>query len=652
MRLDTAEIASIARELDDGTEMTVDLADSAITTPAGRRVPFSIAAERRDALLAGLDEIGMTLRLDPAIRAHQERERAARPWLRALPARILALPGDGVGPEVMEQTQRVVAWFAERRGLPIELREEHWGVAAWGAHGSLMRDETWRAITEADAILFGATSYGTRDYADIPEKVDWLLEIRRRLDLFTNLRPVRPLTSLLGHSSLRREVVEGADVLIVRELTGGIYFATPRGVTREPDGRREAVNTVRYTDDQIARIARAAFELARGRRGRVHSVDKAIVLEVGNLWREVVTEVHAAEFADVELTHMLVDNCAMQLVRGPHAVRRHRHGEPLRRHPLRLRGDGRRVARHAAVGVAGRGPPRRRAPRALRADPRQRARHLRAGDRQSPRLDPQLRALPAPLAERAGRGAAARARRRGCGRARCVHARHRPAGRDRRADGGDGRRGDRRARAASRGMIATAPTPRTARVTIETGHDAAATLDRLLERTELLARVAAAADVAGVDRAAFEIAIKPTIMVAPGAAAGAADRTDPALVERLVAALAAYGFGDVAVVESAVKGLPPVAEVARERRLLRRGLPHRRSLPGARAVRVRERARRPCRGPDVARGRLPDLVRQGQDPVAVPCSAARSPTSTAACPRRTSSPTTTGPATSSTSAAC
>ena len=317
VRLDTAEIASIARELDDGTEMTVDLADSAITTPAGRRVPFSIAAERRDALLAGLDEIGMTLRLDPAIRAHQERDHAARPWLRALPAKVLALPGDGVGPEVMEQTQRVVAWFAERRGLPIELRQEHWGVTAWAAHGSLMRDETWRAITEADAILFGATSYGTRDYADIPEKVDWLLEIRRRLDLFTNLRPVRPLTSLLGHSSLRREVVEGADILIVRELTGGIYFATPRGVTREPDGRREAVNTVRYTDDQIARIARAAFELARGRGGRVHSVDKAIVLEVGNLWREVVTEVHAAEFGDVELTHMLVDNCAMQLVRAP-----------------------------------------------------------------------------------------------------------------------------------------------------------------------------------------------------------------------------------------------------------------------------------------------------------------------------------------------
>jgi 3-isopropylmalate dehydrogenase len=317
VRMGQEEVQAIAAELRDATEMTVDLDECTITTPAGRRVAFTVAAERRDALLAGLDEIGMTLRLDGDIRAYQERELAARPWLRPVRARIVAIGGDGVGPEVMEQTLRIAAWFSERRGLAIELREELWGPAAWAAHASLMPEDTWRAITEADAVLFGATSYGTRDYRDVPEKVDWLLEIRRRLDLFTNLRPVRPLAALLGNSTLKPEALEGADILVVRELTGGVYFSQPRGITRHPDGTREVVNTIRYTDGQITRIARAAFELARERRGHVHSVDKAIVLEAGNLWREVVAEVHEAEFADVGLTHMLVDNCAMQLVRNP-----------------------------------------------------------------------------------------------------------------------------------------------------------------------------------------------------------------------------------------------------------------------------------------------------------------------------------------------
>ena len=317
VRLAKEEVETIGRELDDGTEMTVDLEECAITTPAGRRVPFAVAPERRDALLAGLDEIGMTLRLDGEIRAYQSSELRARPWLRPVRARLVAIGGDGVGPEVMEQTLRIAEWFSERRGLAIEVREELWGPAAWAAHGILMRDETWRAITDADAVLFGATAYGSRDYRDVPEKVDWLLEIRRRLDLFTNLRPVRPFASLLANSTLKPEVLEGADIMVVRELTGGVYFSTPRGIERGPDGTRQAVNTVRYSDAQIARIARAAFELARERRGRVHSVDKAVVLEVGNLWREVVGEVHASEYPDVELVHMLVDNCAMQLVRAP-----------------------------------------------------------------------------------------------------------------------------------------------------------------------------------------------------------------------------------------------------------------------------------------------------------------------------------------------
>jgi 3-isopropylmalate dehydrogenase len=234
--------------------------------------------------------------------------------------RLLVLAGDGVGAEVTAQTRRIAEWFAERRGLRIELHEEPFGIAAWEAHGSLMRDEAWRAIEEADVILFGATGYGSPDYRRIPPEErahDWLLEIRHRLDLFTNLRPVRPSRSLLGNSTLKPDVLAGADLLIVRELAGGIYFGEPRGIGVDGDGRRVAVNTLRYGEDEIARIAREAFELARQRRGRVCSVDKANVLDVGNLWREVVAEVRDAEFPDVALDHMFVDNCAMQLVRAP-----------------------------------------------------------------------------------------------------------------------------------------------------------------------------------------------------------------------------------------------------------------------------------------------------------------------------------------------
>jgi 3-isopropylmalate dehydrogenase len=181
-----------------------------------------------------------------------------------------------------------------------------------------MRDETWKEILAADAILFGAI--GSPAYAEIPPEArttDWLLEMRRSLDLFTNLRPVRTLDAVVEASTLRPEVVRGVDLVIVRELTGGVYFGEPRGVFDEAGGGRRAVNTMCYTTAQIERIARAAFELARTRTGRVCSVDKANVLEVGALWRDTVTAVRDSDYPDVELSHMYVDNCAMQLVRAP-----------------------------------------------------------------------------------------------------------------------------------------------------------------------------------------------------------------------------------------------------------------------------------------------------------------------------------------------
>ena len=181
-----------------------------------------------------------------------------------------------------------------------------------------MRDETWAAVQRSDAILFGAT--GSPEYEKIAvehRKVDQLLRMRKELDLFINLRPVKALKSLAAASTLREEVLEGTDMVLVRELSAGLYFGTPRGIETLADGHRRVVNTMAYTDTEIERIARAAFELARTRSGRLCSVDKSNVLENGVLWRETVVALHRKEFQDVELSHLYVDNCAMQLVRNP-----------------------------------------------------------------------------------------------------------------------------------------------------------------------------------------------------------------------------------------------------------------------------------------------------------------------------------------------
>ena len=304
--------------------MTVDLEAQSITTPAGRKVAFTGDPERHLALLEGLDEIGMTLKLDAQIRAHQARDRESRPWIyrrEETPhvARLLILAGDGIGPEILAEVRRVVEWFIVERHLAVELHEELFGISAWKAHGELMREETWNAIVAADAILFGAI--GSPEYDKIPaeaRKVDQLLRMRKELDLFCNLRPVRTLPALSASSTLRPDVIEGCDMMLVRELCGGIYFGTPRGRDKLADGSERAVNTCMYTTAEIERIARAAFELARTRSGRVCSVDKANVLpETSGLWRDTVQTLRDRHYPDVSLSHMYVDNCAMQLVRAP-----------------------------------------------------------------------------------------------------------------------------------------------------------------------------------------------------------------------------------------------------------------------------------------------------------------------------------------------
>ncbi|MGZ6986911.1 MAG: 3-isopropylmalate dehydratase small subunit, partial [Ilumatobacteraceae bacterium] len=319
------EVTRIVAELQGDLEptMTVDLVAQVVSTPSGQTVEFEIDAERRHALLEGLDDIGLTMMYDAQINAFERGDRQRRPWNyrttnEEKTMQLLILPGDGVGGEVMAEVKRVLDWLSTQRGLDIDVHEEPFGIAAWRAHGTLMRDETWERIQAADAILFGAI--GSPEYAQIPaeeRKIDWLLKMRRALDLYENLRPVRAVDALLDASTLRPEVVRGVDMVIVRELAGGVYFGEPRGVETLADGSRRAVNTIVYTTREVERIARSAFELARTRHGRVCSVDKANVLEFGAFWRETVQAVGDSEYPDVEVSHMYVDNCAMQLVRDP-----------------------------------------------------------------------------------------------------------------------------------------------------------------------------------------------------------------------------------------------------------------------------------------------------------------------------------------------
>ena len=236
---------------------------------------------------------------------------------------LLILPGDGIGPEVMAEVRKVIAWFGKRRGLLFDVDEDLVGGAAYDAHGTPLSDATMARAQSVDAVLLGAVggpAYDNLDFAVKPER--GLLRLRKEMDLYANLRPAQCFDALADFSSLKREVVAGLDILIVRELTSGIYFGEPRGIHSDdnnPDneGGRVGINTQRYTSGEIRRVARSAFELARKRKNRVCSMEKANVMESGILWREEVQWVHDNEYPDVELSHMYADNGAMQLVRRP-----------------------------------------------------------------------------------------------------------------------------------------------------------------------------------------------------------------------------------------------------------------------------------------------------------------------------------------------
>lgn len=229
----------------------------------------------------------------------------------------MILPGDGIGPEIVAQTEKVLAFLIDQRGIKLELEHGLLGGCAVDAAGVPLPDETLAKAKESDAILLGSVGgpkWDTIERSIRPER--GLLGIRSGLGLFANLRPAVLFPQLANASTLREDVVSGLDIMIVRELTGGIYFGQPRGIKELEDGQRQGFNTLVYSESEIERIARVAFEIASKRQKRVCSVDKANVLEATELWREVVTNV-AKDYPDIELEHMYVDNAAMQLVRNP-----------------------------------------------------------------------------------------------------------------------------------------------------------------------------------------------------------------------------------------------------------------------------------------------------------------------------------------------
>ncbi|MBI1200453.1 MAG: 3-isopropylmalate dehydrogenase [Phenylobacterium sp.] len=233
------------------------------------------------------------------------------------PFRLLVLPGDGIGPEVIEQTLRVVSALSGGMGRPVHLSEALVGGAAIDAHGVPVTDETVARALKSDAVLFGAVGGAKWDDQPIALRPEsGLLRLRKELDLFANLRPAICYPELADASSLKRELVEGLDLLVIRELTAGVYFGEPRGVEDLGNGVTRAYDTQAYTSVEVERVVRAAFEIARGRNRRVCSVDKANVMQTGGFWRGIATRV-GADYPDVELTHMYADNCAMQIMRRP-----------------------------------------------------------------------------------------------------------------------------------------------------------------------------------------------------------------------------------------------------------------------------------------------------------------------------------------------
>ena len=232
--------------------------------------------------------------------------------------KILLLPGDGIGPEVIEEVKKTIQWFNKNKSLDFEIDQDLAGGAAYDKHGTPITDEVFYKALESEVVMLGAVGgpkWDNLEFSKKPERA--LLKLRKELKLFANLRPAICFKQLVGASSLKPEIVSGLDIMIVRELTGGIYFGEPRGIKPIDNGERKGVNTHTYTTNEIVRVAKVAFNLAKKRSNKVTSCEKSNVMEAGQLWKEEVQALHDKEYKEVKLNHMLADNCAMQLLRDP-----------------------------------------------------------------------------------------------------------------------------------------------------------------------------------------------------------------------------------------------------------------------------------------------------------------------------------------------
>jgi len=232
--------------------------------------------------------------------------------------KILLLPGDGIGPEVIREVKKIINWFNDKKSLDFEIDEDLAGGCSYDKHGTPITDEVFYKALESQAVVLGAVGgpkWDNLEFSKKPERA--LLKLRKELKLFANLRPAICFKQLVDASSLKPEIVSGLDIMIVRELTGGIYFGEPRGIKPINNGERKGINTHTYTSKEIERVGRIAFELAKKRNNKVTSCEKSNVMEAGQLWKEEIQTLHDKDFKDVQLEHMLADNCAMQLLRNP-----------------------------------------------------------------------------------------------------------------------------------------------------------------------------------------------------------------------------------------------------------------------------------------------------------------------------------------------
>ena len=231
--------------------------------------------------------------------------------------KLLLLPGDGIGPEVVAEVKKIIKWFNEKKSLDFQIEEGLVGGASYEKHKNPITDEVFYKALESEAVILGAVGgpkWDSLEFSKRPERA--LLKLRKELKLFANLRPAICFKQLVDASSLKPEIVSGLDIMIVRELTG-IYFGEPRGIKPIENGERKGINTHIYTSGEIIRVAKVAFELAKKRKKKVTSCEKSNVMEAGILWREEVQKVRDEDYTDIKLNHMLADNCAMQLLKDP-----------------------------------------------------------------------------------------------------------------------------------------------------------------------------------------------------------------------------------------------------------------------------------------------------------------------------------------------